>query len=181
MDYSKFVYAVQENHTEQINTLVPVITGVLIKFLKVRYDASHQDAEDCAQSTLMLCIEKIKEDKINNPDTIIYYLFKTARNEYLKVLSKQKDVHTDLNEDEYFKDGDQLNNLLEAERQKILRECMNSLKKDFKEYIQYWFNHPRDEAKVVADHFGITVNNAWTKKHRILKLLKDCCQKKLTL
>ena len=181
MDYSKFVHAVTNNDTAQINEMVPVITAVLIKFLKVRMNSSHQDAEDCTQSTLMLATQKIREDQINNPDAFIYYLFTTAKNEYLKLINRIKEDTFDEAPDSYSSEGDQLTNLLDEEKQSVLKKCLSLLKPDYLEYIKYWFENPRDEAAVVADHFGISVNNAWTKKHRILKTLKDCCEKKLSL
>ncbi len=179
MDYSKFVYAVQNNDTEELASLVSVITAVLIKFLKVRIGASHQDAEDSAQNTLLLVIEKIKEDKLNNPDSIIYHLFTTAKHDYLKAQAKIKEPTFDEVPESHSEEGDQLYSLLNEEKLSILRACLNQLKPGFKTYISYWFQNPDDETAVVADHFGISVSNAWTKKHRILKLLKDCCEKKL--
>lgn len=179
MDYSRFVYAVQNNDAEEIASLVSVITAVLIKFLKVRIGASHHDAEDTAQNTLLLVIEKIKEDKLNNPDSIIYYLFTTAKHDYLKAQAKIKESTFDEVPESHSEEGDQLYALLNKERMSILQFCLNKLKPDFKSYISYWFENPGDETSVVADHFGISINNAWTKKHRILKLLKECCEKRL--
>ncbi|MEQ9309091.1 MAG: sigma-70 family RNA polymerase sigma factor [Balneolaceae bacterium] len=179
MDYSRFVYAVQNNDKEELATLTSVISAVLIKFLKVRLGATHQDAEDSAQNTLMLVFEKIKEDKLNSPDSIIYYLFTTAKHDYLKVQAKIKEPTFDEAPDSHSEEGDQLSSLLNEERMTILKACLNSLKPDLKSYISYWFHNPGDETSVVADHFGISVSNAWTKKHRILKMLKECCEKKL--
>jgi len=179
MDYSKFVFAVQHNDRVTINEYVPIIMSVLIKFLKVRQGAAHHDAEDCAQNTIINVTEKIKSDELKNPDTVIYYLFTTAKNEYYKYLNRIKEGNYDDVPNSFVSDGDQLSKLLNEERLKILERCMQLLKPNLKEYITHWFNHPRDEAAVVADHFNITVNNAWTKKHRILKILKECCEKKL--
>jgi RNA polymerase sigma factor (sigma-70 family) len=179
MDYSKFVFAVQEEDQATINELVPVITGVLIKFLKVRQGAEHHDAEDVAQNTIINVTEKIRSDQLNNPDSVIYYLFTTAKNEYFKYLKRVKEGTYEEIPESYSSEGDQLKNILNAEKQRILEKCLQLLKPNMRDYITYWFNHPRDEAAVVADHFGITVNNAWTKKHRILKVLKDCVEKKL--
>lgn len=177
MDYSKFVDAVLQDDSNQINRMVPVISGVLIKFLRVRMSAPYQDAEDCTQSTLMLAIKKIRQEKIEHPDAFIYYLFTTAKNEYLKMLSRRKEDFYDEVPDSHAAPGDQLTNLLDEEKQSVLEKCMDLLRPDLREYISYWFNHPRDEAAVVASHFGISVNNAWTKKHRILKILKECVDK----
>lgn len=179
MDYSRFVYAVQNNDADEIASMVSVITAVLIKFLKVRMGASHQDAEDSAQNTLMLVIEKIKGGKLNNPESIIYYLFTTAKHDYIKAQAKIKEPVFENVPESYSEDGDQLSALLNDERMAILKACLNKLKPDLRSYIDYWFKNPGDETVVVADHFGISVNNAWTKKHRILKLLKECCEKKL--
>lgn len=179
MDYSKFVDAVLQDNASQINEMVPVITAVLIKFLKVRMRANHQDAEDCTQSTLMLATEKIRQEKIENPDAFIYYLFTTAKNEHLKLLKRVKESNFEEVPDTYSAEGDQLTNLLNEERQSVLEKCLSLLKPDLADYIRHWFENPRDEAAVVADYFGISVNNAWTRKHRILKTLKDCVEKKL--
>lgn len=181
MDYSKFVFAVQADDQDGINHMVPIITAVLIKFLKVRLGANHHDAEDCSQSTLLLATEQIRKDKIKNPDSVIYYLFTTAKNEYIKMMKSIREASFEEIPDSYKDDPKQLSALLSKERQSILKMCMELLKPDYLEYIKHWFNNPGDEAAVVANHFGISVNNAWTKKHRILKILRECCQKKLAL
>jgi DNA-directed RNA polymerase specialized sigma24 family protein len=179
MDYSKFVGAVLDNDTEELNAQVRVITSVLIKFLTVRLDATLEDAQDCAQTTLMHVTEKIRENKLDNPDRVIYYMFTSAKNEYLKSVAKIKEATFDEVPDTHMHHGDQLNRLLNEERMAILKACLDALKPDFRSYIKYWFDNPADETAVVADHFGISVSNAWTKKHRVLKLLKECVEKKL--
>ncbi len=181
MDYSQFVKAIHENDTKELNEQSIVITRVLIKFLRVRMNASQEDAEDCVQNTLLLVIEKIRAEKLNNPDSIIYYLFTTAKNDYFKLLSKNKESNYDNIPDFHAKEPDQLKNLLNQERQDILNQCLNALKTNYLEYISYWFEHPGDEAIVVADYFNISVSNAWTKKHRILQILKECVQKNINL
>lgn len=181
MDYSKFVTAIYEGDDKELNRQSKVLTKVLIKFLRVRMNASQEDAEDCAQNTLLLVISKVKEEKINNPDSIIYYLFTTAKNDFFKLLSKRKEMTYDSIPDFHANEPDQLKNLLSKERQRILEFCLNTLKPDNLEYISYWFENPRDEASVVANHFKISVSNAWTKKHRIIQLLKDCFKNNINL
>ena len=181
MDYSKFVTAILEEDQDALNTISPVISRVLIKFLMVRMGADQLDAEDSVQNTLLLTIQKIKNDKLKNPDTIIYYMFTTAKNDYLKQLSKKREPVYDDVPDVHFENGDQLERLLDDERQKILQYCLSKLKKDHKAYICYWLENPEDEAADVAGRFGISVNNAWTKKHRIIQLLKECINKNIAL
>ncbi|MEX0608187.1 MAG: sigma-70 family RNA polymerase sigma factor [Balneolaceae bacterium] len=181
MDYTKFVGAVLENDEAAIARHVKIITAVLIKFLRVRLGVSQQDAEDCAQNTLLIAIEKIRGDKLDNPDVIIHYLFTTAKHEYFKSLSKDKETNYEELPDSHFKPADQLSLLLNKERISILKRCISALKPDFKKYIEYWFANAAYETSVVAEHFEISVSNAWTKKHRVINLLKDCYEKKIQL
>ena len=141
MDYSKFVTALQENDQALIKEYVPVITNILIKFLKVRLGVTYHDAEDVAQNTIINVIKKIKSNELNNPDSLIYYLFTTAKNEYYKYLRSIKESNYKEIPESYSAEGDQLKNILNEERQRILNICLNMLKPSLKEYITYWFNH----------------------------------------
>ena len=179
MDYSKLVYAIQDNDTVIINEQITIITPILIKYLTVRVGATYHDAQDCVQNTLILAVQKIKDDKLESPDAVIYYLFTSAKNNYLKFIARKKESNYEEIPETYAEDGDQLYRLIDEEKQTILQLCLNKLKPNLKAYIEYWFNNPRNDASDVADHFGITVSNAWTKKHRVLNILKQCYQKNI--
>lgn len=181
MDYSKFVDAVIEKDEATITEQVKVITRVLIKFLTVRLDAPFHDAQDCAQNTLLIATEKIRNDDLTHPDAVINYLFTTAKHEYFKVLSKEREVNYDDLPEHHSDKPDQLNRLLDDEKMTLLKACMEALKADYKKYIEYWFQNPGYETAVVADHFDISVNNAWTKKHRVINVLKECLEKKFQI
>lgn len=176
MDYSKFVTAVLEDNKEEIEGFYIVLTKVLIKFLLVKLDASREDARDSAQNAIMFGIEKIKNKELKQPDYIINYLFTTAKHDYLKHQNSQKEANYEETPEHHSTDGDQLENLLSKERLSVLQKCMEALKPKQFDYISYWFEHPESETALVADHFGISVNNAWTKKHRIIQVLKECFQ-----
>lgn len=181
MDYSKFVEAILQNDDSVISKQVKVITRVLIKFLMVRLGASFHDAEDCAQTTLLIAINKIRDRQLDHPEAIINYLFTTAKHEYFRVLSKNREInYEDLPEHHSIK-ADQLDKLLVEEKLTVLQDCLAELRADHKEFIEFWFNHPAYEAAVVADHFGISVSNVWTKKHRIIQILNECLEQKLKL
>ncbi len=178
MDYSKFVNAVLENDQPTITDQVNVITPVLVKFLTVRLGADFHDAQDCAQNTLLIAIEKIREDKLMNPDAVINYLFTTSKHEYFALISKDRESNYKEIPDQHSAPADQLHRLLNKEKMSLLKRCMEVLKADYKRFIEYWFQNPDYETSVVADHFGISVNNAWTKKHRVINELKLCLENK---
>lgn len=179
MDYSIFVRAVQENDRNTLNEVVPVIRKVLHKFLYVRFNAASEDAEDAIQNTLMYVCQRIRSGEIRNPEQIINYLFAAVRNQYLNQYSRVRiPVTSDLTPS-YVAEPDQLSNLLNEEKLALIQECLLELRPHLREFITFWFTYPGCDASTVADHFGISVNNAWIKKHRILQILQRCVEKKL--
>jgi DNA-directed RNA polymerase specialized sigma24 family protein len=178
MDYSKFVDAILQNDEPVINKQVKVITAVLIKFLMVRLDAPLEDAQDCAQNTLIIALKKIRSDQLSNPDAIINYLFTTSKHEYFSKLSKDREVNYEELPEHHSAKPDQLNRLVEEEKISILERCIETLKHDYKKFIEFWFENPDFETAVVADHFEMSVNNAWTKKHRVINALQKCIKNK---
>jgi len=181
MDYSALVKAVQENDDKTVSSILKTVNVILYRYLRVRFNSSHHDAEDCVQNTLMLVFEKCKNDAVESPDAILSYMFTTARNEYFKRLEKSTEINMADLPDSYAKKPDQLENLLDEEQLSILEECLGLLKETHRNYIEYWINHPAEEASAVAKKFNISVSNAWTRKHRILKQLNKCYEDKINL
>lgn len=179
MDYPKFVTAVINNDRSSLNEFSTVLTKVLVKFLLVRLDASIEDAKDSAHNAILYAIEKIKNKELENPDVIINYLFTTAKHDYLKLQNKQKESYFSDIPTHHSEEGDQLKNLLNKERQKVLEYCIKKLKPKQLTYISYWFNNPGADTTLVAERFKISINNAWTKKHRIIQVLKECVKKNI--
>lgn len=179
MDYSKFVTAVLDDDKDSLKEFYNVITKVLVKFLLVRLDADLEDAKDSAQNAIMFGVEKIKNNELEHPDFIINYLFTTSKHDYLKHQNKQKESNYENVPEDYAEEGDQLERLLDEERQTILQRCFEKLKPKQYNYISYWFDNPGSETTLVADRFGISINNAWTKKHRIIQILRECFEENI--
>lgn len=181
MDYSKLVTALKENDTRKANEIIEALRPRLMAFLRIHMNATHADAEDCAQDTLLTSIEIIKEDRIDNPERVVSYILSTCRNNYLKMQKKQREESMDEIPDEHQHAPKQLQSLLDEEQQQLLEWCMNQLKETYQQFMQYWFDHPDAHTQKVADHFDITVNNAWTRKHRLIKKLNECYREKSKL
>lgn len=181
MDYSQLLEAIKKDDEQVIQKHVNVLTKILLKYLTVRLGASYEDARDCIQNVFLSLLDKVRNDKITHPDALLSYVFTSVRHDYYKRVEKHKEVldeHIDRNVDQA---TDQLQLLVDEERQHALDDCINELKPKQKEYIAYWFNNPGLEAADVAKKFKISVNNAWTKKHRIIKILQQCVQSKINL
>ncbi|SMO46467.1 RNA polymerase sigma factor [Fodinibius sediminis] len=181
MDYSELVAALNEDDPKKINKLISALRSRLMAFLRIHMNASEDDAKDASQEALIRALESIKRDKLKNPDYVVSYILSICRNSYLKL--KQQKQTTSLNEltDQHHQAPRQLQSLLNKEQMRLLQWCLDQLAEKHRQFIQYWFDHPDAHTQKVADRFNITVNNAWTRKHRVIKKLNDCYQKKINL
>lgn len=179
MDYSSLVEALRNNDYESANRMLDDIRPRLIRFLKIHMNATFEDARDCVQESMLVSIMAVQEERIRKPNQLFSYLLTTCRNQYLKLLEKRREKPYDRLPDSSHHAPRQLADLLDKEQQRILKECLDELKKEHREFIDYWFEHPDTDAQTVADHFGISINNAWTRKHRIIKRLNRCYQEKI--
>ncbi|HKK46054.1 MAG TPA: sigma-70 family RNA polymerase sigma factor [Balneolaceae bacterium] len=178
MDYSELVTALKENDSKTVNVLLEALRPRLMAFLRVHMNATQTDAEDCAQESLIDSIESIRENRLKDPDQVVSYILSTCRNNYLK-MQKKKWPDTMDNVDEARKqEPSQLQSLLDEEQMKLLKWCLGQLKSKYQKFMQYWFDHPDIHTNKVAKHFGISVSNAWTRKHRLINKLNECYQKK---
>ncbi len=179
MDYTELYNAILNGDDPKVTVLMDQLIPALTGFLRASMRASEADCKDCIQQALLFTIEKIKEDKIRDPSKLKFYLLTACRNIYLRMIK-----HTNVSLDETnpyhaVAPAKQLKNLLDKEKQLFLSECLNELSPDYFEFINYWFENPDTDGSTVADHFNISLNNAWTRKHRIIKILNECIEKKI--
>ncbi|MEX2573142.1 MAG: RNA polymerase sigma factor [Balneolaceae bacterium] len=179
MDYAPLVKAIQEGDQEAANRLISNATPILIRMLKVRMNASREDAEDSVQMMFLYVIKAIRENRIENPSGLLSYMIITCRHNYLKSREGFRPEPVGGQLQEPVQEAVQLSEIIDRERQHIFEECIESLKSDKRQFFSYWVRHPDSSAAEVADHFGISVNNAWTRKHRIFKTIKKCIESKL--
>ncbi|MGM0546652.1 MAG: RNA polymerase sigma factor [Bacteroidota bacterium] len=181
MDYAKLVTALKENDSQEANKIIEALRPRLIAFLRIHMNASVADAEDCAQDSLLTSLEVIKEDRLNNPDQVVSYILSVCKNNYLKMQKKKRPEATDEIPNEHQQAPTQLQSLLDEEQQQLLEWCIDQLKKRYKTFMAYIFDHPDADAKKIGKHFDISVNNVWTRKHRLIKKLSECYQEKSKL
>lgn len=181
MEYSELADAIKNNDSSRIREMMNTLMPRLQRFLLVHMNASETDAEDCAQDTILSCLETIHEGRLKNPDRILSFLLTSCRNNYLNMINKKKEQYFEEMPDERNTDPRQLKNLIEEERMQILQWCLEQLKEEYRKFMEYWFHHPDSEAEEVAEHFNLSVSNTWTRKHRIIGKLNDCYSEKSKL
>lgn len=180
MDYKNLVTALKQDDVQKANELIKALRPRLIAFLRIHMNSNQTDAEDCAQESLLIAIEVIKTDQLNDPEQVVSYILSICRNNYLKMQKKHREEPLD-ESDQQWQAPRQLQSLLDEEQEQLLNWCMDQLKKEYQKFMQYWFDHPDMHAKKVADHFDISINNVWTRKHRLIKKLNECYRKKSKL
>lgn len=181
MDLSELYNAILIDDQYKIDRILGHATSALIKYLKINMQATDADAKDSVQQALLLTYEKIKSNKIRDPSKLYYYLLTAAKNIYLRMSKRNNLAFDESNPYHASNPATQLNILIDKEKQKLLSVCLEELNDSNRDFIEYLFKKPKTDAKTIARHFNITVNSAWTRKHRIIKMLGDCVEKKINL
>lgn len=178
MDYALLVQAIQEGDDGTTNSMVSEATPILIRMLKVRMNASQEDAEDAVQMMFLYVVKAIRDDRIKSPSGLLSYMILTCRHSYLKSVDGFRPELSDGQLQEPAEEPVQLSDLIEEEKMLIYEECIRLLRNDKRKFFSYWMRHPDSRASEIAEYFKISVNNAWTRKHRIIKILQECIDSK---
>src|SRR5699024_6442576 len=142
-----------------------------IRFLCVHMNAEEHDAEDCVQQAFLKGIEAIKEENLRQTDQILSFFLTSCRNNYLNLQKKNHTQPFKKTPPGFGHQPYQLQKLLDKEQKQHLEECLQQLSERYREFIDYWLSFPDSDATAAATHFEISVSNAWTRKHRIIKKL----------
>lgn len=138
-------------------------------------------AEECAYQAFSAVFEKIRTNQIIDRQSVFKYLIIAARNEYIHFKKKEEktDLTTEDRDDNFPVAADQMQNLIDRERQQLLKKCINKLSKINRSYILNFFTHPQPDMQVLADEFGFSYSKARTLKTRIIQELQKCVQKSI--
>lgn len=178
MELSGLVEAIEQGDKAEANRFIEELTPRLNAFLRLHLNAEPHEAQDCVQDALLHAIEFIKEGKLKYTQSLFSFLLSSCRNNYYNIKTKnQKTIATEVPEDKPM-GPKQLNELLSEERQRHLEQCLEQLSDTYRRFFEYWYRHPDSNAKAAATRFDMTESNVWTRKHRMIKKLSKCYQKK---
>ncbi len=181
VDYSDLVIAIQNNDQKVINELLEEVIPRLIDYLIVTMRADHYNAEECVYQAFVEVLQRVRDGYIQNEKYIYSYLIKSVRHQYLKYLKRNKRFQGDENQIVHIAEpAEQIERLLDKERQNILKECLQELDNKARKFIEY-FMHREDATNEEASKvFNISHGNVRTKKSRILNILHQCYKNKST-
>jgi RNA polymerase sigma factor (sigma-70 family) len=180
VNYSDLVTALQDGRYEQANELLKKLQPVLQTYLKTVLGADVQEAQESIQRALTKTFEKIVSDQIINKKYIYSYLLKACRNECIRL---RKDAASYVSDPEYIQKisiepAEQIDNLLDAEHQRILKLCLKELPEESRSFISFILDHPDVTSPALSERFDITPVNARVKKSRIIDILSRCVKRK---
>lgn len=179
VDYSELVEALQKGDDEKAGELLSEVIPRLEEYLRIVMSAEPNAAKECVQQAFLDVFEQIRKDNINNSKYIFSYLIKACRHEYIRYAKRQHKFEFDEETfNEVYEPQEQLSNLLDKERQRILEECLAELRKKSREFIEYFINKPEATTEDAVTEFDLSNANVRTKKHRILSRLHHCYKRK---
>ncbi len=180
LDYSELVFALQENRDGKANEILEEILPRLKDYLKVTMNATEQEAEECTQQAFINVYEQILKDNIRKEKYIFSYLIRACRNEYLSYAKNQHRFNSSIDENlhHFVEPAEQITNLLDEDKQRILEECLDMLQEDERELIEYFIDNPDATTKEVSKVFNISGANVRTRKSRITSRLHHCFKRK---
>jgi RNA polymerase sigma factor (sigma-70 family) len=177
MDYSELVFAIREGDMKTANERCAEATPILINYLISTVNASREDAEDAVQRMFVYLIPKIQNDEINSPSGLLSYMLTGVRHSYYKIYRDYDFDNYEEIKEELVSQAEQAWNLINREKESILQRCLSKLKNHYRDLMEFLFDHPEAVPEDIAEHFDISLNNAWTRKHRALQQMNECVKK----
>lgn len=180
LDYSTLIKAILDDDHQLVNRLSESLQKHLVLYLRVRAGAPLHLAEEAVSSCFTTVLEKIKERRINDPESLLKYCMVSARRIYLRMLEKEARFESLGSDAHWIADtaDDQLQVLIDEERQKRLEKCLEILDPEKKEFILFLFQDNTINMQEIAKKFGYSYAKARTLKTRIVQILNDCVHKK---
>lgn len=180
VDYSELVYALKQNREGAANELLRELLPRLKEYLKATMNAPEDDAEECIHQAFLNVYEQILQDNIRKEKYIFSYLLRACRHEYIRYSKHQHRFNTPVEDkpEHLVEPAEQIENLLDEDRQRILSECLEELEEKSRKFIKVFIDKPSTTTKQASSHFDISGANVRTKKSRILSRLHHCFKRK---
>lgn len=180
-DYAPLVDSIQQGNEAEANRLLAEVVPKLIEYLIYGLGAGKEAAEDCAQQTVLKVLEQIRRKKIRQKSAIFSYLVTTCRHEYLRLRRKEKRYISEETVDHSeHEPASQASLLMHREKQQLLKECINELDAESKEFIVHFLIYPDTSTAEAARYFRLSESNVRTRKSRITHELHHALMRKLS-
>lgn len=181
VDYSELVDALKRNHKKVSEEQLKELQPRLCTYLQVTMDASPEDAEDAVQEAFAGVYPKLMKGELKVKKYFFKYILQACRNEYLTLVRYQNRQQGTLDDvpDYLVSPPEQIEKLLDVEKQQLLKQCIESLKKKYRDFAWYYCDQHKWNPEEAAHHFGVSNNLIRVRKMRTMRMLSDCIKNKL--
>ena len=147
-------------------------------YLITVYGAGQNMARDCAQEAFEKVYSKIVQNKVDEIDDVFGYMVRTAKNEYLMTLRREK-FEVPFEQSHYAgikgTTGEEvIEGLYTVERKMLLEFCIEHLKKNRKKFFLMVLKYINEKDENAAKLMKMSHSNYRTKKSRVIESLRDC-------
>lgn len=178
-DYSRLIDAILRDDRKAVDMLSSDLMNRVILYLKIRMGAPQSIAEECAYQAFSDVFEMIRNDRISDKKSIFKYFITASRNEYLRFKKIEQRTDLDLSYIENFfpEPEKQLQGLIDEERQKQLKKCLQLLTETNRSFILTFFSSTSVNMLDISEKFNFSYAKTRTLKTRIMQELQKCVQK----
>jgi RNA polymerase sigma factor (sigma-70 family) len=141
--------------------------------------AEYEAARDCAQEAFGKVFSKIIKGDHDAMEDVYGYMIRSARNEYLMKVRKEKyEVPIDEAKfrgkpiDEH--ETDAIEVLSSDDHQRMLSNCIDKLKNKQRKFFKAVLKNINNDDKVTSDSLGISYGSFRTRKSRVIDALREC-------
>jgi len=178
-DYSGLIDAILRDDRAAVDDLSSDLMKRVIIYLRIRMGAPESIAEECAYQAFSDVFEMIRNDRISDRKSIFKYFLTASRNEYLrfKKIEQRSDMDPSFSENILPEPAQQLQNLIDEERQKLLKKCLQQLSDSNRSFIMTFFSSSSVNLIEISEKFNFSYAKTRTLKTRIMQELQRCVHK----
>lgn len=137
-------------------------------------------AEECSHHAFSVVLNRITTNTLDEYTSILAYMITTARNEYFRMIKNEsREGSAVFHEQLFLESEEQIELLIDQDREKILKSCLKSLDTKSRDFIEYLMKHPEYSLLKISKIFKISPENARTRKSRVIAALNECVKRKL--
>lgn len=176
----EFYELITSANTSEVNRISNLFIQRMALYLSSVMKANDETAKDCAQQAFEKVYTKIVEESITDINDVFGYLIRSARNEYLMILRKDKDKVEVPSEYSYFSGiigttgDDVVGSIYSEEKEKLLEYCISKLKKRKRTFFLQVLKFINEKDKDVAEKLNMSHGNFRTRKSRVIDVLREC-------
>ena len=176
----EFVKAVKNQDRKVIEDFSSRLIPRIIEYLMITLKANKFLAEECSHHAFSVLLDRIDSDELNEKSSVVSYAITTARNEYFRMIKSEIREETAILQEQYYVEvEEQIQLLVDQDREKALKKCLEQLDSKSRDFIKYILQHPDYSMLKVGKIFGISPEASRTRKSRILAILSDCVGRKI--